>query len=51
MVSMHISTHSLQMNTVGPAISLRTSSLLLPLKEQQRSRFSPLPVDLVMCVL
>ena len=31
---MHSSTHSSQMNTVGPAISLRTSCWLLPQKEQ-----------------
>jgi hypothetical protein len=34
MMSMHSSTHSSQMNTVGPAISLRTSCWLLPQKEQ-----------------
>ncbi len=31
---MHNSTHSSQMNTVGPAISLRTSCWLFPQKEQ-----------------
>ena len=31
---MHNSTHSSQMNTVGPAMSLRTSCWLLPQKEQ-----------------
>src|ERR1700716_2954779 len=36
MISMHSSTHSSQMNTVGPAISLRTSCWLLPYKEQYR---------------
>src|ERR1700722_13483401 len=36
MMSMHNSTHSSQMNTVGPAISLRTSCWLLPQKEQYR---------------
>src|SRR5947209_15738454 len=36
MISMHSSTHSSQMNTVGPAISLRTSCWLLPQKEQYR---------------
>src|ERR1700704_1513335 len=34
MISMHNSTHSSQMNTVGPAISLRTSCWLLPQNEQ-----------------
>src|SRR5215204_2339794 len=40
MISMQSSTHSSQMNTVGPAISLRTSCWLLPQNEQYRS-FSP----------
>src|SRR5665647_954262 len=34
MMSMHSSTHSSQMNTVGPAINLRTSCWLLPQNEQ-----------------
>src|SRR5438046_9234112 len=34
MISMHSSTHSSQMNTVGPAINLRTSCWLLPQNEQ-----------------
>src|SRR5690606_4385814 len=34
MMSMHNSTHSSQMNTVGPAISLRTSCWLFPQNEQ-----------------
>src|SRR5476649_1570091 len=34
MVSMQSSTHSSQMKTVGPAISLRTSCWLLPQNEQ-----------------
>src|SRR3982074_2848347 len=34
MMSMHSATHSSQMNTVGPAISLRTSCWLLPQNEQ-----------------
>src|SRR3954468_10119336 len=34
MMSMHSSTHSSQMNTVGPAMSLRTSCWLFPQKEQ-----------------
>ncbi|CDI03978.1 exported hypothetical protein [Candidatus Competibacter denitrificans Run_A_D11] len=37
MMSLHSSTHSSQMNTFGPAISLRTSCWLLPQKEQYRS--------------
>src|SRR5690606_39441938 len=40
MMSMHSSTHSSQMNTVGPAMSLRTSCWLLPQKEQYRVFFS-----------
>src|SRR5450756_1497417 len=34
MMSMQSSTHSSQMNTVGPAINLRTSCWLLPQNEQ-----------------
>src|SRR3954470_3602169 len=34
MISMQSSTHSSQMNTVGPAINLRTSCWLLPQNEQ-----------------
>ena len=34
MMSLQSSTHSSQMNTRGPAISLRTSCWLLPQKEQ-----------------
>ena len=34
MISMHSSTHSSQMNTVGPAMSLRTSCWDLPQNEQ-----------------
>src|SRR5580692_1862479 len=34
MMSMHSSTHSSQMKTVGPAINLRTSCWLLPQNEQ-----------------
>ena len=46
MMSLHRSTHSSQMNTEGPAISLRTSCWLLPQKEQYSSLplSSPLPV-------
>src|SRR6266576_1844357 len=36
MMSMQSSTHSSQMNTVGPAMSLRTSCWLLPQKLQYR---------------
>src|SRR5688500_15666958 len=36
MMSLHSSTHSSQMNTLGPAISLRTSCWLFPQKEQYR---------------
>src|SRR5258708_20012847 len=36
MMSMHSSTHSSQMKTVGPAMSLRTSCWLLPQNEQYR---------------
>src|SRR5450755_2539736 len=39
MMSMHSSTHSSQMNTVGPAISLRTSCCDLPQNEQYRVFF------------
>src|SRR3954470_16936281 len=39
MMSMQRSTHSLQMNTAGPAISLTTSCWLLPPKEQERVWF------------
>src|ERR1700691_374073 len=49
MMSMQSSTHSSQMNTVGPAISLRTSCWLLPQNEQYRVfLFSP-PPDLLIC--
>src|ERR1700751_3696635 len=48
MMSMHSSTHSLQMNTLGPAISFRTSCWLLPQKEQYSVFFeSPDPVLLL----
>src|ERR1700744_2382753 len=47
MMSMQSSTHSSQMNTVGPAISLRTSCWLLPQKEQYSVFFESLEVDLV----
>src|SRR6185369_4831232 len=47
MMSMHSSTHSSQMKTVGPAISLRTSCWLLPQKEQYSVFLESPPVDLV----
>src|SRR3546814_6783402 len=40
MMSLHRSTHSSQMYTEGPAMSLRTSCSLLPQKEQYRTRRS-----------
>src|SRR6185437_7251404 len=46
MMSMHNSTHSSQMNTVGPAMSLRTSCWLLPQKEQYRVLLESPPLDL-----
>src|SRR5580658_7223006 len=39
MMSMQSSTHSSQMNTVGPAMSLRTSCCDLPQNEQYRVFF------------
>src|SRR4051795_11244617 len=47
MMSMHSSTHSSQMNTVGPAISLRTSCWLLPQNEQYRVFFASPPAVLL----
>src|SRR5262245_19957469 len=47
MMSMHSSTHSSQMKTVGPAISLRTSCWLLPQNEQYSVFFESLPLDLL----
>src|SRR4026209_2083208 len=41
MMSLQTSTHSSQMNTVGPAISLRTSFWSLLQKEQRRISESP----------
>src|SRR3546814_14855541 len=48
MISMQSSTHSSQMNTVGPAISLRTSCWLLPQNEQYRVFLESPPLNLVM---
>src|SRR3984893_1070378 len=47
MISMHNSTHSSQMNTVGPAMSLRTSCWLLPQNEQYRVFLESLPPTLL----
>src|SRR6188508_2536082 len=47
MMSMHNSTHSSQMKTVGPAISLRTSCWLLPQKEQYKVFLLSLPLALL----
>src|ERR1051326_3839168 len=47
MMSMHSSTHSSQMNTVGPAMSFLTSCWLLPQKEQYRVFFESPPLALV----
>jgi hypothetical protein len=38
MIATHTSTHSSQMNTLGPAASLRTWSCVLPQNEQRRFR-------------
>ena len=45
---MHSSTHSSQMNTVGPAMSLRTSCWLFPQNEQYRVLLASEPAALVM---
>ena len=47
MMSMHSSTHSSQMNTVGPAMSLRTSCWLLPQNEQYKVFLESLPPTLL----
>src|SRR6185437_17157353 len=47
MMSMQSSTHSSQINTVGPAISFLTSCWLLPQKEQYSVFFESLPLDFV----
>src|SRR5215471_9477454 len=46
MMSMQSSTHSSQMKTVGPAMSLRTSCWLLPQKEQYKVFLESPLVDL-----
>src|ERR1700686_3966926 len=49
MMSMQSSTHSSQMKTVGPAISLRASCWLLPQNEQYNVFFeSPAPTLLIL---
>src|SRR5580658_9059145 len=50
MMSMHSSTHSSQMYTVGPAMSLRTSCWLFPQKEQKSVFLGSLPVTLAILV-
>ena len=44
---MQSSTHSSQINTVGPAISFLTSCWLLPQKEQYSVFLESLPLDFV----
>src|SRR4051795_13765052 len=46
MMSMHSSTHSSQIKTVGPAMSLRTSCWLLPQNEQYSVLFESPPPTL-----
>src|SRR5262245_48406862 len=48
MMSMHSSTHSSQMKTVGPAMSLRTSCWLLPQNEQYSVFFESLPTLVIL---
>src|ERR1700746_1713853 len=50
MMSLHSSTHSSQMNTVGPAISLRTSCWLLPQNEQYSVFFESLVPTLLILI-
>src|SRR6478672_10323676 len=47
MMSMHSSTHSSQMKTVGPAMSFLTSCWLLPQNEQYRVFFESPPALLM----
>ena len=51
MMSRQSSTHSSQMNTVGPAMSLRTWCWLLPQNEQYRVLFKSLPLILLTAAL
>ena len=51
MISMQSSTHSSQMKTVGPAISLRTSCWLLPQNEQYSVLFESPPPTLLIAIL
>src|SRR5205085_8683523 len=46
MMSLQTSTHSSQMKTVGPAMSLRTSFWSLLQNEQRRTSFSPLALTI-----
>src|SRR5512145_2532202 len=50
MMSLHSSMHSSQMNTEGPAMSLRTSCWLLPQNEQYSS-LSPEDLSAIQCAL
>src|SRR5207253_9079170 len=51
MMSLQRSMHSSQMYTVGPAISLRTSSWLFPQKEQTRLPVRSSPCLAITCPL
>ena len=51
MISMHNSTHSSQIKTVGPAISLRTSCWLLPQNEQYSVFFASPLLELAILLL
>src|SRR5690606_41774765 len=51
MMSMHSSTHSSQMNPVGPAISLRTSCWLFPQNEQYSVFLESPPLLLILLML
>src|SRR5436853_7842118 len=51
MMSMQSSTHSSQMKTVGPAMSLRTSCWLLPQNEQYSVLLESPPLALLMANL
>src|SRR4029077_7225553 len=51
MMSLHSSTHSSQMNTVGPAMSLRTSCWFLPQNEQKSIFLESPPAALLILAL
>src|SRR5712672_1353337 len=51
MMSLHSSTHSSQMNTLGPAMSLRTSCWFLPQNEQKCVFFESPPATLLILAL